>query len=130
MQITNYDSRCPNSAKWKYAGVVGGIINTTETTILSGVAGKVPVITNLQIKNASAVASEYVIRDGVGGTIIFRGHLSASMLNCDEINFDCDLVGTSGNALTLTVLTTATVTYVNAQGYSYNATGNMFDNNI
>ena len=131
MKQQDFKAAAPISAKWQYAGAAGGIINTTETTLKAAVAGKRHVLSSMQIKNSAAVASEVIIRDGAGGTIIWRGHISTSMVNADEYNFDSELVGSDNKDLTITVLTTGTATIVSAQGYSVNTSGpTQFDANM
>lgn len=104
---------------WTFATGSGGITGVGNNNIKPLVAGtgyKV-VLTYFDIKNVSGVASEYNIRNGAGGTILFKGAAAASMKNVDTINFDPPLVTDLDTSLSFTMGTTATQTYVNATGY-------------
>lgn len=105
------------AAFWSYAGATGGIINTTDVAIkaASG-AGVRNYLKSIQFKNTAAVASEIVVKDG--STVIWRGHVSASMAVMDGWTFDPPLRGTANTALNVAMLTTATATVVSAQGFT------------
>jgi hypothetical protein len=57
-----------------------------------------------------------VVKDGA--TIIWRGHVSANMLDCDTIQFSDPLRTTANAALNVACITTGAAVYVNAQGYT------------
>lgn len=102
----------------QYTTASGGIITTSNTILIPAVAGMRAVLTSLNLKNVSAVASEVVIRDGAGsGTIIARWYLPASMLNADPLEFKTPYKSSPGNAISMNMITTATQTYVMATGY-------------
>jgi hypothetical protein len=94
----------------------GGIVNTTDVAIAAAAgAGIRNFLTAIQWKNTAAVASEIVVKDG--STVIWRGHVSASMTIMDGFSFNPPLRGTANTALNVAMITTATATIVSAQGY-------------
>ena len=103
--------------EWSYASAAGGIINTADV-VLSATAGAGlrRYITSMQLKNTSAVATEVVLKDG--STIIWRGHVSASMTASEEIIFNNPLRTSVNAALNVACITTAAAVYVNAQGFT------------
>lgn len=111
-------------ADWSYAAATGGITNTTTAvTIKAAVASTVQYITGMQFSTDGALgaATEFAIRDGAAGTVIWRTKLSTSGLAGGEsIIFPSPLKSTAGNLLEIVTLT-ATITgavFFNAQGYS------------
>jgi hypothetical protein len=108
------------SANWQYAAPTGGIITTAPVTLVAAAGtGVRNYITALQIKGCNAVASEVVIRDGAA-VVLWRGYVAATMLTADDLVFPTPLMSSTGvnSAITLTVNTTATLTYVTAQGFT------------
>jgi hypothetical protein len=102
---------------FQFAGASGGIVNTSDVAIAAAAgAGIRNYLTSLQFKNTAAVASEIVIKDGA--TVIWRGHVGASMTIMDGWTFNPPLKGTANTALNVALLTTATATIVSAQGYT------------
>ena len=83
--------------------------------VLTGAAGVRNYVTGLQLKGTNAVATEVVVKDG--STVIWRGHLSASMTRMDVITFSTPLRGTAATALNFACITPDASVYVNAQGY-------------
>lgn len=105
------------AAFWNYAGATGGIVNTTDVAIKAAAGAAVRnYLGGIQFKNTAAVASEILIKDGA--TIIWRGHVAASMTAMEVVNFDPPLRGSANAALNVALLTTATATIVSAQGYT------------
>lgn len=103
--------------EWSYAAASGGITNTTDVALVSaGGAGLRRYITSIQLKNANATATEVVLKDGT--TVIWRGHVSASMGSTEEIIFSNPLKTTANTALNFACITTGAQVYVNAQGYT------------
>lgn len=102
--------------EWSYASAAGGIVNTTDVVLASATASVRRYITSMQLKNISATATEVVLKDGA--TIIWRGHVSASMTTSEEIIFNNPLRTTAGAALNVACITTAAAVYVNAQGFT------------
>lgn len=107
----------PSASTWGYAGATGGILDTTDVAIKAAAgAGVRNFLRSIQFKNTSATASEIVVKDG--STVIWRGHVSASMAVMDGWTFDPPLRGTANTALNVAMLTTATATIVCAQGFT------------
>lgn len=110
----------PPELDWQYAGVAGGIINTTDVSIKAAAAAGIRnYITSISVQNASATtATEVVIKDG--STVIWRGYVgtSAVLNSAVNVNFPTPLKGTAATALNVACITTAAAVYVNAQGYS------------
>jgi hypothetical protein len=102
---------------WQYAGVTGGIVNTSDVAIAAAAGANTRnYLCSLQLKNTAAVASEIVVKDG--STIIWRGHLGTSMTFEEIITFSVCLKGSANTAMNVALITTATATIVSAQGYS------------
>lgn len=102
---------------WQYAAAAGGIVNTTDVAIkAAGAAGIRNYVTRLDIRNASATATEFVIKDGA--TVIWRQALPASMAAPVEFTFPSPLRGTAATALNVACLTTGAAVYINASGYA------------
>jgi hypothetical protein len=103
--------------EWSYAALSGGVTNTTDVVLAAAAgAGLRRYVTSIQLKNANAVATEVVLKDG--STIIWRGHLSASMGGSEEIIFSDPLKTTANAALNFACITTGALVYVNAQGHT------------
>lgn len=103
--------------EWSYAAPAGGVTNTTDVAVAAaGGAGLRRYITSMQVKNTNATATEVVLKDG--STIIWRGHVSASMSSTEEIIFSNPLKTTANTALNFACITTGAQVYVNAQGYT------------
>jgi hypothetical protein len=103
--------------EWSYVAGANGITNNTDVVLAAAAgAGLRRYLTSIQIKNASSTPNEVVIKDG--STVIWRGHVSGSMLNSDVITFT-DPIKTSANAaLNFGVPSGGSQVYVNAQGYT------------
>jgi len=103
--------------EWSYASAAGGITNTTDVVLAAAAGtGLRRYITSIDLKNISATATEVVIKDGA--TVLWRGHLSASMTEPVEIAFYNPLKTTANAALNFACITTGAQVYVNAQGYT------------
>lgn len=108
--------------EWNYAAASGGILNTTTAVTIKTAAGAPyrNYLTSLQIQSeALANASELAIRDGAGGTVLWRIKIPVTGLDLKQIKFDDPLKSTSSTLLEVVTLT-ASVTgavYFNAQGY-------------
>ena len=93
----------------------GGIVNTTDNVLVAAAgAGIKNYLTCLSIANASATATEVVVKDG--STVIWRGYVAAN-LTLKDIPFPTPLQSTANTALNVACITTATQTYISAQGY-------------
>jgi hypothetical protein len=108
---------------WNYAAATAGILNTTAAVTIKTAP---PVafrnyITDIQVM-AEAVtnATELAIRDGAGGTVLWRTKIpTTGLLQGISVNFQSPLQGTAGNLLEVLTLTAsgAGAVYFNAQGY-------------
>lgn len=111
----------PDTA-WTYAAAAGGILNTT-TAVTIKAAGAALVrnhITNIQIQSeALTTATELAIRDGAGGTVLWRIKIPTTGLPATTFNFDVPLRGTAATLLEVVTLTAsgAGAVYFNAQGF-------------
>lgn len=102
-------------AEWSFACTTP-VVNTTDVVLkAAGAAGIKNYITAIQVKNTNAVATEIVIKDG--STVIWRGHVNASMPQHDYIEFPTPLKTTAATALNFACITTAANVYLNAQGF-------------
>ena len=109
--------------EWVYAAASGGITNTTTavTLVAAQAAGIRNYLTNLQLSSdALGAATEIAIRDGAGGTVLWRGKIGmAGITGVSTIQFSDPLKSTAATLLEVVTLS-ASVTggvYVNAQGY-------------
>lgn len=113
-QVLVKDGHLPE-LDWVYAAASGGIVNTTDVAAKAAAgAGLRNYIYGAQIKNANAVAGEFVIKDGAA--VLWRGHLAANMLNAEELNFKPPLKGTANTAVNIACITTGQQVYANLQG--------------
>ena len=109
--------------EWQYAAASGGITNTTTavTLVAAQAAGIRNYLTSLQLSSdALGAATEIAIRDGAGGTVLWRGKIGiAAIAGVSTIQFSDPLKSTAATLLEVVTLS-ASVTgsvYVNAQGY-------------
>ena len=101
--------------EWQYAAASGGITNTTDVVLQAAAGSGIKnYLTGLSVANASATASEVVVKDG--STVIWRMYLAANA-PIQSIKFVTPLQSTANTALNVACITTGTQTYVNAQGY-------------
>ena len=115
---------CPHSVpelEWSYAAAAGGILNTTTAvTIKSNVASLRNYLTSMQIRaEALTNATELAIRDGAGGTVLWRTKISSSGMIDTQFHFECPLRSTANTLLEVVTLTASGTgaVYFNAQGY-------------
>lgn len=110
------------SNEWSYAAAAGGISNTTTAvTIKAADATRKNCISSVQLMSgALGAATEVAIRDGAGGTVLWRGFLSTAGLGSDNVQLDVPVCNASANTLLEAVTLTATITgavYLDAQGF-------------
>ena len=120
-QIVRLDAIPEN--EWSYVAASGGITNTTTAVTLAAGAGSGVrnYITSLQVSSDTlGTATEVVIRDGVGGAVLWRTKIgTAGTVGIQDIRFHPPLRGAS-NTLLEAACVTATGTgsiYLNVQGY-------------
>ena len=102
--------------EWQYAASSGGITNTSDVVLAGAQGANIKnYLTGLSIANASATASEIVIKDGAS-TVIWRMYLAANA-PIKSIIFSTPLQSSANTALNVACITTGTQTYINAQGY-------------
>jgi hypothetical protein len=108
---------------WSYAAAASGIANTTTavTVKTAGAAGVRNYITGISLStDALGAATEFCIRDGAGGTVLWRIKIgTAGIVNPVSIAFPTPLRGTAATLLEVVTLT-ASITgsvYVNMSGY-------------
>jgi len=103
-------------ADWAYASAAAGIAVTTDVVVKAAAAAGVRnYVTAMQISNNSAVATEFVIKDGAS-TVLWRGLLSTNA-PLTLIEFPSPLRGTAATAINVACLTVGAAVYVNLQGY-------------
>ena len=107
---------------WNFAPASGGIVSTTTAVTIkaAGAGGVRNYITDLQMSTATlGAATELAIRDGAGGTVLWRCQLQTTALPLMAINFQSPLVGSPNTLLEIVTLTAVTGgVFVNAQGYA------------
>ena len=110
-------------ADWSYAAANLGIVNTTTAVTVKAAAGAGlrNYITALQLSSdALGAATEFAVRDGAAGTVIWRMKISTTgIIDGLQITFPNPIKSTANTLLEVVTLT-ASVTgavYFNAQGY-------------
>jgi len=107
---------------WSYAAPTGGIDNTSTAVTVKTAAGSGVrnYVTGLDISHATlGAATEFAIRDGAGGTVLWRTLLHTTAMPIDTIKFDPPLVGTANTLLEIVTLTAVTGdVLVNVRGFS------------
>jgi hypothetical protein len=107
---------------WVYAAAGNGIVNTTTAVTIKTAAGAGlrNYMTGIQLLSETlGAATEVAVRDGAGGTVIWRTKLSTAAQPLTTIIFPNPLKGTANTLLEVVTLS-ASVTgavYFNAQGY-------------
>lgn len=109
--------------EWAYAAAAGGIANTTTAVTIKAAAGVGlrNYITALQISSdALTNATELVVRDGAGGTVLWRMKIgTAGIVGGHSIKFPTPIKGTANTLLEVATLTASGAggVFVNAQGF-------------
>lgn len=113
-------------SNWSYAAATNGIENTTTAVTFKAAAGAglKNYITSIQIvAEAHNTATEVAVRDGAGGTVLWRMPITtAGLVGGLQVNFPTPIGGTANTLLEVVTLT-ASVTgavFFNAQGYVAN----------
>lgn len=100
---------------WQY-GSSTAVTNTSDVAVKAAAAAGIRnYVTGLQYHNTSATSSTIVVKDGA--TVIWACQAPASMTAPANIQFPVPLRGTAATALNVAMLTTATNTFVAAQGF-------------
>jgi hypothetical protein len=107
---------------WSYAAASGGILNTTTAVTIKAAAGGSlrNYITGVQIQaEALTTATEFAIRDGASGTVLWRIKIAGPAHGWTNIVFDTPIKGTANTLLEVVTLTAsgAGAVYFNAQGF-------------
>lgn len=108
---------------WSYAAAASGILNTTTAVTFkaAAAAGIRNYITNIQVMSeALTTATELAIRDGAGGTVLWRIKIPTGGLPTAQFDFAVPLRGTAATLLEIVTLTAsgAGAVYFNAQGFT------------
>lgn len=115
------ESRAQLGAEWIFASATGGIVSSTTAVTLKAAptAGNRNYLTDMQIQTATlGGATELAIRDGAGGTVLWRTQLQTTAMALISINFQSPLRGSPGNLLEVVTLSSVTGgVYINAQGF-------------
>jgi hypothetical protein len=113
----------PSANAWSYPAAAGGITNTTTAVPIKAAAGaglrNYITALDLSTDGALGAATEVAIRDGAGGTVLWRRKIPAAGLTASSVYFPSPLKGTANTLLEVVTLT-ASVTgsvYFNAQGF-------------
>lgn len=109
--------------EWSYAAAAGGILNTTTAVAFRAApaAGLRSYVTGVQIMSeALTTATELAIRDGAGGTVLWRTRIPTGGLPTTNIEFPNPIKGTVATLLEVVTLTAsgAGAVYFNAQGFT------------
>lgn len=115
-----------SSTWWNYAAATGGIVNTTTAVTIKAAAGASVrnFLTTLTIAHDTlGAATEIAVRDGAGGTVLWRGRLQTAATDSaggsGAISFDPPLKGTANTLMEVVTLTAVTGgVYVSATGYT------------
>lgn len=113
-----------SSTFWKYAAAASGIVNTTTAVTAKAAAGASVrnYVMSMQCSHDTLGAvTEFAIRDGAAGTIMYRGKLNttATDMTGNTINFEPPLQGTANTLVEIVTLTAVTGgVYCNLQGYT------------
>jgi len=106
---------------WRYAAATGGIVNTTTAVpIKAADSARRHRIHSLQIQTATlSGATELAIRDGAGGTVLWRTQLQTTALPLTMITFEQPIEASFNTLLEVVTLTAVTGgVFVNVQGDS------------
>lgn len=105
---------------WSYAAANLGIVNTTTAVTIAAAAGAGlrNVITSIQVSSeALGTATELAIRDGAGGTILWRAKIGTGGIVAGR-DFPCCIKGSPNTLLEVVTLTASTTgaVFFNCQG--------------
>lgn len=114
------------SSLWNYAAALGGIVNTTTAVTIAAAAGSglKNYITGYDVTyTALTNSTELAIRDGAGGTVLYRTWLPVGgpCTSPAFVQFDPAISGTANTLMevvTLTATGAASAVWFNARGYT------------
>lgn len=109
--------------EWSYAAAGSGIVNTTTAVTIRAAAGTGlrSYITGIQVSSDTLTnATELAIRDGAGGTVLWRIKIPTTGLGPCSFTFENPLRSTANTLLEVVTLTAsgAGAVYFNAQGFT------------
>jgi hypothetical protein len=109
--------------EWSYGAAAAGILNTTTAVTIKTAAGAGirNYITSIQVMSeALTTATELAVRDGAGGTVLWRTKIPTGGLPTAQFNFPSPIKGTANTLLEVVTITAsgAGAVYFNAQGYA------------
>lgn len=118
----NQPLQTSRESTWSYSAAGSGIVNTnTAVTVKAAVPLMRNYITALEIMaEALTNATEFVVRDGAGGTVLWRTKIpTTGLLNGLTAEFDPPLFGSVNTLLEICTLTASGTgaVYANLQGY-------------
>lgn len=104
-------------ANWvAYAAGAGGSTAGTAFVAFANQAGLRNYMTSLQVTNSSATGSEVGVRDGLAGTVLWRGFVPAGATI--SVTFSTPLRGSVNTAMGLQNVGAVSAIYFNAQGFT------------
>lgn len=113
----------PSETQWSYAATTGGISNTTTAVTIqaAGAANVRNFITACQLSaDPLGAATEFAIRDGAAGTVLWRTKIgTAGLVGGENIIFPSPLKGTAATLVEVVTLTASVSggVFVDCQGY-------------
>lgn len=110
-----------SAQRWSYAAASGGISNTTTAVTIKAAAGAglKNCVASLQLSaDALGTATEFAIRDGAGGTVLWRTKIQTAGLTSSSPPLSAAICGTANTLLEVVTLTASGTgaVYFNAQG--------------
>jgi hypothetical protein len=113
------------ASRWSYAAAAGGITNTTTAVTIKAAAGAGfrNCVTGINYAStALGAATELAVRDGAGGTVLWRGFVTTAGTggSAASIPFSSAICGSDNTLLEVVTLTAS----VSGSVY-FNATGNI-----
>lgn len=119
MGVTPYSTP---EATWSYAAAAAGILNTTTAVTVKASAGASlrNYVTDVTLMSETlTTATEFAIRDGAAGPVLWRIKIPTGGLPTTQFSFSVPLRGTAATLLEVVTLTAsgAGAVYANLQGF-------------
>lgn len=112
----------PTSTTWNYAAPTGGIDNSSTAVTIKAAAGAGVrnYVRSIHIAHDTlGAATEIAIRDGAGGTVLWRGKLQTTANEGFTVQFADPLKGSANTLLEFLTITAVTGDVLfNAQGFT------------